>query len=128
VPGDDIIGYITRGRGVSVHRRDCPNLKNLIEKDQERLIGVSWDDQRTESYQVNLAIEAFNKNALLNDITALIKEEHVNLSSVIARTDKYNRAHIELSLELSSLEHMRDIINKIDDIAGVLSVGRAKPT
>lgn len=128
VPGDKIIGYITRGRGVSIHRHDCPNLKNLIEQDKERLIEVSWDNQRIETYQVNLAIEAFDKKALLNDITSVIKEEQVNLSSVVARTDKYNRAHIELSLELSSLEHMRDIINKIDSISGVLSVERAKPS
>lgn len=128
VPGDDISGYITRGRGVSIHRKDCPNLKNLVAEDSERLIEVDWDTSRNESYQVNLAIEAFNKKALLNDITSLIKEEQVNLSSVVARTDKYNRAHIELSLELSSLEHMRDIIKKIDHISGVLSVDRAKPT
>lgn len=128
VPGDDINGYITRGRGVSIHRKDCPNLRNLVEEDSERLIEVDWDTSRNESYQVNLAIEAFNKKALLNDITSLIKEEQVNLSSVVARTDKYNRAHIELSLELSSLEHMRDIIKKIDNIPGVLSVDRAKPT
>lgn len=128
VPGDDISGYITRGRGVSIHRKDCPNLKNLVAEDSERLIEVDWDTSRNESYQVNLAIEAFNKKALLNDITSLIKEEQVNLSSVVARTDKYNRAHIELSLELSSLEHMRDIIKKIDHIPGVLSVDRAKPT
>src|SRR5690554_1156903 len=128
VPGDPIKGYITRGRGVSIHRSDCPNLRNLVEEDSERLIEVQWDTSRSESYQVNLAIEAFNKKALLNDITSLIKEEQINLSSVIARTDKYNRAHIELILELSSLQHMRDIINKIDHIPGVLSVDRAKPT
>lgn len=128
VPGDRISGFITRGRGVSIHRKDCPNLKNLVEQDQERLIEVSWDNQRTESYQVNLTIKAFNKKALLNDITSVIKEEQVNLLSVVARTDRYNRAHIELSLELSSLEHMREIIRKIDGISGILSVDRAKPT
>ncbi|QTL98008.1 RelA/SpoT family protein [Iocasia frigidifontis] len=128
VPGDDITGYITRGRGVSIHRCDCPNLQNLIEHDQERLINVSWDEERSESYEVNLAIEAVNKKALLNDITSLIKEEQINLLSVIARTDKYNRAHIKLVLELSSLEHMRDIISKLGDISGILSVERAKPT
>ncbi len=128
VPGDDITGYITRGRGVSIHRQDCPNLQKLIEEDEDRLIEVSWDDQRTESYQVDITIEAVNKKALLNEITLLIKEEQVNLISVNARTDKFNRAYIDLSLELSSLEHMRDIIGKINEIAGVLTVNRAKPT
>lgn len=128
VPGDSIQGFITRGRGVSVHRSDCPNLKSLIEIEEDRLIPVNWDNKRNESYQVILAIEAFNKKALLNDITTLIKEEQVNLSSVVARTDKYNRAHIELSLELSSLEHMRDIMKKLEQISGILSVDRANPT
>ncbi|MEJ6952052.1 RelA/SpoT family protein [Natronospora cellulosivora (SeqCode)] len=128
VPGDNIEGFITRGRGVSIHRADCPNLSVLIENDKERLIEVDWDSKRNESYKVNLSIDAFNKKDLLNDITSLIKDEEVNLSSVIARTDKYNRAHIELSLELSSLEHMRDIIKKIDHIPGILSVERSKPT
>ncbi|MFP4017048.1 MAG: ACT domain-containing protein, partial [Halanaerobiales bacterium] len=128
VPGDDIEGFITRGRGVSIHRSDCPNLKELSKQDQERLIPVSWDTDREESYQVNLTIQAFNKKDLLNDITSLIKEEQVNLSSVVARTNKYNRAHIELSLELSSLEHMRDIMKKLGHISGILSVDRTKPT
>jgi len=128
VPGDDIEGFITRGRGVSIHRKDCPNLKSLIDTDKDRMISVTWDDQRSESYQVIITIEAFNKKALLNDITTLIKEEQINMSSVFARTDKYNRAHIELSLELSSLEHMRVIIKKIDQISGIISVDRANPT
>jgi len=128
VPGDDIVGYITRGRGVSIHRRNCPNLKNLIENDKERIIDVKWNNERTESYSVDLAIEAVNKHNLLNEITQLIKEEQINLLSVVARTDKYNRAHIDLSVELSSLEHMRAFMVKVENISGVLSVKRAKPT
>ncbi|MFW5998518.1 MAG: RelA/SpoT family protein [Halanaerobiaceae bacterium] len=128
VPGDKIIGYITRGRGVSIHRTDCPNIKNLREKDDERFIDVSWGDHRSDSYTVDLAIEAVDKQALLNEITSLIKEESLNLLSVVARTGKYNKAYIDISLELSSLEHMRDIMSKIEEIDGVLSVRRAKPT
>lgn len=75
-----------------------------------------------------MTVDAVNRNALLNEITTLIKEEQVNLLSVVARTQKYNRAHIDLSLELSSREHMIDIMNKINDISGVLSVRRSQPT
>ncbi|RCW52911.1 bifunctional (p)ppGpp synthetase/guanosine-3',5'-bis(diphosphate) 3'-pyrophosphohydrolase [Halanaerobium sp. ST460_2HS_T2] len=127
VPGDDIVGYITRGRGVSVHRKDCKNLKNLEESEPERIIEVSWDRGRTESYQVDLRIDAVNKSALLNDITHIIKEEKINLLSVMARTSEHNRAVINLSLELSSTEHMYDIMKKIESISGVLNVSRAKP-
>jgi GTP pyrophosphokinase len=127
VPGDNIVGYITRGRGVSVHRADCKNLKNLAESEPERIIEVSWERGRTESYQVDLRIEAVNKSALLNDITHIIKEEKLNLLSVMARTSDQNRAVINLSLELSSTEHMYDIMKKIESISGVLNVSRSKP-
>ncbi|MFP4021794.1 MAG: RelA/SpoT family protein [Halanaerobium sp.] len=127
VPGDDIVGYITRGRGVSVHRADCKNLKNLAESEPERIIDVSWERGRTESYQVDLRIDAVNKSALLNDITHIIKEEKINLLSVMARTSDQNRAVINLSLELSSTEHMYDIMKKIESISGVLNVSRSKP-
>ncbi|MGM0410829.1 MAG: RelA/SpoT family protein [Bacillota bacterium] len=127
VPGDDIVGYITRGRGVSIHRTDCPNLKGL-EDDEDRFIEVNWKSSRAESYQVNLRIDAVNRKALINDITALIKDEEINLLSVHARTNRHNRAHINLSVELSSKEHMRDLMKKINDIEGVLKVSRARPT
>jgi len=128
VPGDDIVGYITRGRGISIHRRGCPNLKSLIEKDEERIIEVEWDQKRSESYSVDINITAVDKTALLNDVTRLIKNEQIKLLSVNARVDKYGKAHIELSIELGSREHMKDIMNKIKDISGVLSVMRSNPT
>lgn len=128
VPGDKIVGYITRGRGISIHRKGCPNLKSLIKNEEERIIDVEWDQKRAESYMVDLNIEAVDKSALLNDITRLIKNEQIKLLSVNARADKYGKAYIKLSVELSSIEHMKDIMNKIKDISGVLSVQRAKPT
>lgn len=126
VPGDDIIGYITRGRGVSVHRSDCPNLKSLDEED--RFIDVKWNNQRSDSYQVDLVIKAVNKSALLNDITSLISNEKIELHSVIANSNKYNQAHVKITVELSSREHMHDLIRKIENISGVLSVSRAHPS
>ena len=126
VPGDDIIGYITRGRGVSVHRSDCPNLKSLDNED--RFIEVRWNNQRSDSYQVDLVIKAVNKSALLNDITSLISNEKIELHSVIANSNKYNQAYVKITVELSSREHMHDLIRKIENISGVLSVSRAKPS
>ena len=127
VPGDEITGYITRGRGVSVHRTDCKNLKGLKDSEPERIIEVSWERGRTESYQVDLRIDAVDKSALLNDITHIIKEEKLNLLSVMARTNENSKAIINLSLELSSTEHMYDIMKKIETISGVLNVSRSNP-
>ncbi|TDX48002.1 RelA/SpoT family protein [Orenia marismortui] len=127
VPGDNIIGYITRGRGVSVHREDCPNLHNLEETEQERIIDVEWYVDQQTSYEVELKIEALNKRSLLNDVTTVISEAKVNITSINARIKKDISATINLSLEISSLEHMKDIINKLEAIEGVLNVQRANP-
>ncbi len=127
VPGDEIVGYITRGRGVSVHRKDCPNVKSL-EKEQERCMSVSWDIDRVESYQVELELEAMNQRSLLNNVTSVISESKVNISAINARTSRDGTAKINISLEISSLEHMNDIIKKLYRIDGILDVRRANPT
>ncbi len=126
VPGDKIIGYITRGRGVSVHRGDCPNVKSM--QDEDRFIEVNWSSTEMESYQVELVIEAVNKSALLNEITGVISREKIELHSVMADTDKYNQAFIKIDVELSSREHMKELISKIEKVSGVLSVSRARPS
>lgn len=127
VPGDEIVGYITRGRGVSVHRKDCPNVKTL-EQEQERCIHVAWDIERVESYQVELELEAMNQRSLLNNVTSIVAEAKVNITAINARTNRDGTAKINMSLEISSLEHMNDMIKKLRLIDGVLDVHRANPT
>lgn len=127
VPGDEIVGYITRGRGVSVHRKDCPNVKNL-QQEEERCILVSWDIERVETYQVELELSAMNQRSLLNNVTSVISESKVNISAINARTSRDGTAKINVALEISSLEHMNDIIKKLYRIDGVLEVRRANPT
>lgn len=127
VPGDEIVGYITRGRGVSVHRKDCPNVKTLAQE-QERCIYVAWDIERVDSYQVELEVDAMNQRSLLNDVTSAISEAKVNISAINARTSRDGTAKINISLEISSIEHMNDIIKRLLRIDGVLEVRRANPT
>ncbi|AZR73091.1 (p)ppGpp synthetase [Anoxybacter fermentans] len=127
VPGDEIIGYVTRGRGVSVHRKDCPNVKTLL-KEKERCVNVSWDIDRIETYQVELELEAMNQCSLLNNITSVISEAKVNITAINARTNRDGTAKINISLEISSLEHMNDIIKRLRCIDGILDVRRANPT
>ncbi|SDL39957.1 RelA/SpoT family protein [Halarsenatibacter silvermanii] len=126
VPGDRIVGYITRGRGVSVHRADCPNVKEM--KGEDRFIEVNWSSSESDSYEVELMIEAVNKQALLNEITGVISNEKIELHSVMADTDKYNQAYIKIDVELSSKEHMKELMTKIENVSGVLSVSRARPS
>lgn len=127
LPGDEIVGYITRGRGVSVHRKDCPNVRSL-ENEQERCIHVAWDIDRVDTYQVELELDAMNQRSLLNNVTMVVSESKVNISAINARTNRDGTAKINMSLEISSLEHMNDIMNKLQRIDGVLEVRRANPT
>ncbi|GAB6100322.1 bifunctional (p)ppGpp synthetase/guanosine-3',5'-bis(diphosphate) 3'-pyrophosphohydrolase [Halanaerocella petrolearia] len=127
VPGDEITGYITRGRGVSVHRTDCHNLEQMKNNEPERIIDVEWHVAEKASYDVELEIEALDKRSLLNELTSVISEAGINISSINARTTKEKVAYIKLLIEISSLSHMQDIINKLEEIAGVLNVQRANP-
>ena len=128
VPGDEIGGYITRGRGVSIHRMDCPNFKGLKESEPERIIEVEWYVDEDDSYQVELEVEALDKHSLLNDVTKAISEEGVNITGVDARTSDDGIAHINLGVHISSLEHMNKIIDKLEFVDGVLKVRRANPS
>lgn len=124
VPGDEITGYITRGRGVSVHRVSCSNLKSL-NRDTQRKIEVEWDRVQEQSYQVELEIEALDKQALLNEMTTVISEARLNITSIHARTSQDHSAQINVSLEISSLAQMQDIMRKLNSIDGIISVERA---
>ena len=128
VPGDDIEGYITRGRGVSVHRTDCHNLAQLKDKEPERIIDVEWQVEEKTSYTVELEIEALDKQALLNDLTRVVSDAGLNITSADVRTTKEKLAYINLSLEISSLEHMQSIMRKLENVDGVINVQRANPS
>ncbi|MGM0501701.1 MAG: RelA/SpoT family protein [Bacillota bacterium] len=128
VPGDEIGGYITRGRGVSIHRLDCPNFKGLKDSEAERIIDVEWYVDKDKSYQVELEVKALDKKSLLNDLTKVISEEGVNITAVDARTSDDQLAHINLGIHISSLDHMNKIMDKLEEIDGVLKVRRANPS
>jgi GTP pyrophosphokinase len=121
VPGDQIIGYVTRGEGVSVHRTDCPNV--LHEEERERLIDVAWG-QRGQMYPVAVQIEAWDRVGLLRDVATMVAEETVNMVGV--HTQEADDGHITIfvTLETSGVEQLSRMLNKLEGIRGVLSVGR----
>jgi guanosine-3',5'-bis(diphosphate) 3'-pyrophosphohydrolase len=124
LPGDPIVGYITRGRGVSVHRVDCPNVRHLS-GEAERLIEVAWDKDVPRTFQTTLVISAFDRPGLLSDVVNAVAETRTNMSFVNARTDRSRTATIDLVLEITSLEQLRRIQDRIARIRDVFSVGRA---
>ena len=125
VPGDEIIGYITKGRGVSVHQKDCPNIANLM-SEQERFIEVEWNSQTKESYNADVEVRAADRKGLLAEITAIIDESKININAFHSRTTKDKIAIINFILEINDVEQLNKLIRKFRKIEGVLDVSRAK--
>ncbi len=128
VPGDKIIGYVTRGRGVAVHRADCINMTNahFSLEEQMRFIKVYWANEVENSFQVLLCITATDRDSLLVDITSVAAELKLPLKGLNARTTKNNLAIIEISIEIKNIEHLDTAINKLKSISGVLAVVRRR--
>lgn len=125
VPGDRIIGYITRSRGVTIHREDCHNVIN--EDERERLIPVEWG-QSDLLYPVNVQIEAWDRVGLMRDITTVVAEEKVNIASVNLANGDGHTISISLTLETKGLAHLSQLLKKIDTVRGVFSVTRIGDT
>ena len=121
VPGDKIIGYITRSRGVTVHREDCHNVIN--ESERERLIPVEWG-QTDSLYPVSIQVEAWDRVGLMSDITTVVAEEKVNIASVNLANGDGHTISLSLTLETKGLAQLSQLLKKIDAVKGVISVTR----
>ncbi len=123
LPGDEIVGYITRGRGVTIHRRDCPNV--LARTDRERLIQVDWGTAKRQTYPVKIEVSAYDRGGLLRDIAAVVADEKANMSAVNARTDKRdNMAIFTATLEIEDIDQLSRILTRIYRLPNVLEVRR----
>ncbi len=121
VPGDPIVGYITRGKGITVHRSDCVNVLNL--KDTERLIQVSWGKVE-EFYPVEVRIEGFDRSGLLRDIAAMVADLSINMSAVNVTTNQDHTATIIATMGVRSVSHLSQLLNKLESIRDVLEASR----
>ena len=125
VPHDDIVGFITKDRGVSVHRTDCNNILYLKEKDQARLIEVEWGDTEAQSYPVNILIEAIDRHGLLSDITSTLSEDKVNVVAVNTMSNKKEQtARMAVTIEIRDLQQLTRIMDKISQLRNVVEVSR----
>ncbi len=121
VPGDEIIGYVTRGEGVSIHRTDCRNILN--EDERERLVDVEWG-QRGHLYPVAVHIEAWDRVGLLRDVSTMVAEERVNMVGVHTQEQEDGVITIFVTLETTGIEQLTRLLSKLEAIRGVVSVGR----
>jgi len=125
VPHDDIVGFITKDRGVSVHRTDCNNILYLKEKDQARLIDVEWGDTNSQSYPVNLLIQAIDRHGLLSDITSTLSDDKVNVVAVNTLSNKKEQsARMAVTIEIRDLPQLTRIMDKVSQLRNVLEVTR----
>ena len=128
VPGDEIVGFVTRGRGVSIHRTDCVNVINLSEIDRGRLIDAEWQvsaaENTGEKYLAEIKIFANNRNGLLADISKALTEKNIDILSMNTRTSKQGIATLATSFEISSRDELQRIIDKIRMIDSVIDIER----
>ena len=125
VPGDDIVGYITKGRGISVHRKDCPNVQ-VPENEQSRLIEVDWEDtaNTSQQYDTELVVEGYNRNGLLNEVLNVINSTTKSLNSVNGKVDANKIATISVNIGIMNTQQLDFIVDKIKQIPDVYSVRR----
>ncbi len=120
VPGDEIIGYITRGRGATIHRQDCPNI--LRAKDRERLVKVSWGEP-VRTYPVSVQIKAYDRQGLMGDISSILTNENVNLVDINLKIN-HNLAVINVVLEVGDIVQLSRILSRIENLQNVMEVHR----
>jgi GTP pyrophosphokinase len=124
IPGDQIIGFVTRGRGISVHRADCPNAE-IFEDDKERRIEVNWDDGEHKKYYVSLKIQGADRAGLLGDICQVFVEFGANISSGTVKAFNH-KADLAFQIEIRNLNQLKQIFRHIQKIKGIESVNRVK--
>ena len=127
IPGDEIVGYVTRGRGVTIHRTDCVNVMNMSEMDRRRLLEAEWQDPEIkpdEHYMAEINVYANNRTGLLVDISKIFTERKIDIRNINCRTNKQEKATISVSFNVSCKDELNSLIEKIRQLESVLDVER----
>jgi guanosine-3',5'-bis(diphosphate) 3'-pyrophosphohydrolase len=124
VPGDQIMGFVTRGNGVSVHRKDCVNLEHLLGSEPERLVGVRWSPREGSQFLVGIQVEALDRTGLLSDVTRTLSDQHVNILSATVSTTRDRVAFSRFTFEMGDPKHLGAVLRAVRSIDGVYDVYR----
>ena len=127
VPGDEIIGFVTRGRGVSVHRSDCANAVSLSVGQGDRLIEVEWDRESEGSFVASVEIRALDRSKLLRDVTTVLSEQHVNILSSSTHTGADRVARLRFDFELADPSHLESLLAAVKRVDSVYDAYRVLP-
>ena len=125
VPPEPIVGYITQGRGVSIHRQDCGNFLSLNQRHPERIVEIQWGEQDEGAYPVDLTVHAFDRSGLIRDITAVIADDNANVMDLKSHTDRKSlQVVMDLSIEIRDLPTLSGVITRLEQLPNVVSVRR----
>ena len=127
IPGDEIVGFVTRGRGITIHRTDCVNVLNMSETDRSRLIEAEWqpaDNKGAEKYMAEIQVYANNRTGLLVDLSKIFTERKIDMRTINSRTSKQEKATISISFEIGSKEELASLVAKIRQVESVIDVER----
>lgn len=124
VPGDDILGYITKGRGVSIHRKDCGNLNSLIKEDSQKVVDVSWGTSKGVAYMAEIQVKTEDKSGILSDVMNILMDSKLPLNALNAKSAKGNLAYINIKIKIDTVEQLKELMKKIKRVPGVLDVYR----
>jgi guanosine-3',5'-bis(diphosphate) 3'-pyrophosphohydrolase len=127
VPGDEILGFVTRGQGVSVHRVDCPNAASL-RRQPERLIDVSWAEGKSTSFVVAIQVEALDRTRLLSDVATVLSDSHVNILSATSATGRDRVTRLRFTFELADIAHLSNVLGAVKKVDGVFDAYRILPS
>lgn len=127
LPGDNVIGFITRGHGISIHKTDCVNYQNAVRdnKEMERWVNVSWEDNNTKAYRATLDIVSYDRKGLLADVAILLSENRIFIHESTSRELKNGNADISVTISVGGIEQLNNVIAKLKKIQGVVSVTRS---
>jgi GTP pyrophosphokinase len=123
VPPDPIVGFVTRGRGISVHRRDCKSLADLFAKQPERAIEAAWGTKGSGVFPVDIAVQAHDRQGLLRDISEVLSKERINVTAVNTLS-KHNVATMQFTAEVGDVDHLRRALAQVAEVPGVFSARR----
>jgi GTP pyrophosphokinase len=125
VPGDRILGYITRGRGLTIHAVDCPNLEAL-DYDRERLVEVEWDSATPSTHAVKISVMAVDKTGVLANVSSAIAECRANISRAEIATREDRKAVLDFIVEISGTDHLDQVLKAIERVDGVITARRVR--
>ena len=126
MPGDEVVGYISVGRGVTVHRKHCKELQRLMEIHGDRVVDVTWSAEAGRTYPVEVFIKAYDRQGLLRDITLVLANERVNVTAINTKSNPAdNTATMQVTMEINSLAGLGDVLGRINQLSNVIEVRRS---